>query len=614
MDNVLNGVMLQTFHYFLFTDDSFHGSKPLWEFIAEEADHWREIGIDSVWIPPMYKNTGGDSDDRDSIGYDVYDHFDLGEFPQRAEGISAQERTKYGTREQLQRAIDALHGATRDAAGNTLTTGKRSIQVYADIVINHKAGGAPNEFWQAVRVDRRTFEERFGTGLERGIIDVRAFNVFEHSVRNTAFSNRGEELRAGVRLPELLSWKSRHFDAVDAVAEIRQNGISFTKADGTFVTHQDENATYFYRFLFNGDDIIVPPDKQEKEFDFLSRQLARNQDYLLHSDLDYGRLDVREEMKIWGEWITRKLDLDGFRLDAVKHISSPFIREWIGHVRAKLGKDLFVVGEHLTEGSTAPLHEYITEITTRGKFPQSGVTLFDFPLRKKFRDIGLNGDQIDLRRLNEGTLMAEQPALAVTFVDNHDKQFGRDFQSHVENWFKPLAYAYILLRQPGFPCLFFPDYYGSQDNTYGNGDNRQSHTGQPNGIAYLQLLLALRKQFALGEERYYDSPDVVGWVRLGGVPGAKGAMAVTISTAFNAVRSIRMNAGRFNRRFYLLAVIKFTEQGYLITQFRYEAFGDRAEDIFTNEFGEADFLVEGGTVAIWIEDGVGLNPMPKLRR
>ena len=133
--------------------------------------------------------------------------------------------------------------------------------------------------------------------------------------------------------------------------------------------------------------------------------------------------------------------------------------------------------------NTHPSCRAVRGLLPQGSFPQSDVTLFDFPLRKKFRDIGIYGNRIDLRSLNEGTLMAEQPALAVTFVDNHDKQFGRDFQSHVENWFKPLAYAYILLRQPGFPCLFFPDYYGSQDKSYGE----QRHTGQPNGIAYLQL-------------------------------------------------------------------------------------------------------------------------------
>jgi alpha-amylase len=89
--------------------------------------------------------------------------------------------------------------------------------------------------------------------------------------------------------------------------------------------------------------------------------------------------------------------------------------------------------------------------------------------------------------------MAEQPAKAVTFVENHDYQFGREFNSHVREWFKPLAYAFILLRDRGYPCVFFADYYGSHE--------KFEHQGQPSGREYLDLLLKLRKQFALGEER-----------------------------------------------------------------------------------------------------------------
>ena len=38
-------------------------------------------------------------------------------------------------------------------------------------------------------------------------------------------------------------------------------------------------------------------------------------------------------------------------------------------------------------------------------------------------------------------------ANAVTFVDNHDTQYGQSLQSFVDDWFKLLAYALILLRQ-----------------------------------------------------------------------------------------------------------------------------------------------------------------------
>ncbi|MFN9899396.1 MAG: alpha-amylase, partial [bacterium] len=105
-------------------------------------------------------------------------------------------------------------------------------------------------------------------------------------------------------------------------------------------------------------------------------------------------------------------------------------------------------------------------------------------------------------------------------------QFGRELDSHVKEWFKPLAYAFILLREQGYPCVFFPDYYGSHD--------KDNHKAQPSGRDYISLLLKLRKQFALGDERFYAHSDIVGWVRMGGVSNAKGAMAVTMSNSYSA--------------------------------------------------------------------------------
>ena len=54
----------------------------------------------------------------------------------------------------------------------------------------------------------------------------------------------------------------------------------------------------------------------------------------------------------------------------------------------------------------------------------------------------------------------ENPELAITFVDNHDTQPGQSLCSWIPDWFKPLAYAIILLRKQGTPCVFYGDYYG----------------------------------------------------------------------------------------------------------------------------------------------------------
>ena len=67
----------------------------------------------------------------------------------------------------------------------------------------------------------------------------------------------------------------------------------------------------------------------------------------------------------------------------------------------------------------------------------------------------------DLRQIFDNTLVQHQPALAVTLVENHDSQPLQSLESIVEAWFKPLAYALILLREAGYPCIFYGDYYGA---------------------------------------------------------------------------------------------------------------------------------------------------------
>ena len=44
-------------------------------------------------------------------------------------------------------------------------------------------------------------------------------------------------------------------------------------------------------------------------------------------------------------------------------------------------------------------------------------------------------------------------------MDNHDTQPCQSLESWVEPWFKPLAYALILLRRDGYPCVFQGDYH-----------------------------------------------------------------------------------------------------------------------------------------------------------
>ena len=77
------------------------------------------LGFDGMWIPSPAKGASGGF----SMGYDPFDHYDLGDKDQR--GTLA---TKFGTKDELLRLIAVAHANGLDA--------------YPDIVLNHMNGGA----------------------------------------------------------------------------------------------------------------------------------------------------------------------------------------------------------------------------------------------------------------------------------------------------------------------------------------------------------------------------------------------------------------------------------------------------------------------------------------
>ena len=76
----------------------------------------------------------------------------------------------------------------------------------------------------------------------------------------------------------------------------------------------------------------------------------------------------------------------------------------------------------------------------------------------------------------------------------------------MDDWFKPLAYALILLRKDGYPCLFYGDYFGNPGDEKGNNKL----------ISHRKLIddfLQARAKFTHGEQHdYFDHPTCVGWL------------------------------------------------------------------------------------------------------
>ena len=149
-------------------------------------------------------------------------------------------------------------------------------------------------------------------------------------------------------------------------------------------------------------------------------------------------------MNRWGKWVSKELNLDGMRLDAIKHMKDKFIAQFLDAVRSERGDKFYAVGEYWN-GDLNTLDAYIKSVGHK-------VNLFDVPLHYNLFQASQEGKNYDLQNILKNTLVEHYCDLAVTFVDNHDSQSGSSLESQIEDWFKPLAYGLILLMKDGYPC------------------------------------------------------------------------------------------------------------------------------------------------------------------
>ena len=207
---------------------------------------------------------------------------------------------------------------------------------------------------------------------------------------------------------------------------------------------------------FTGTDWDEKTKNNQQIYRFTGKQWAEetdsengNYDYLMGLDVDVSNPVVVRETKRWLRWYIRTTGIDGLRLDAVKHISFPFYRDLLKDIRKKTAMDLPAVGEYWSS-DPGKLLGYLDAVDNE-------MSLFDVSLHYNFFNASQAGADFDLRTIFDNTLIKERPQNAVTFVDNHDTQYGQSLQSFVADWFRPHCYALILLRQEGLPCVFYSD-------------------------------------------------------------------------------------------------------------------------------------------------------------
>lgn len=385
------------------------------------------------------------------------------------------------------------------------------IKVLADIVFNQKMGADESEKVIAIEDNPINRNQQISEPHE-----ITAWTKFTFPGRNNTYSD--------------FKWNWTHFHGVD----------------------WDESQKKSSVFRFYGKHWDESVDKEKGNFD-----------YLMGCDVDLNNVDVVEELTNWGKWYLQTTNVDGFRIDAIKHIRASFFVDWLKDLSEFSQKNLFTVGEYWSS-NVYSLKSYLEETN-------NVISLFDVPLHYNLFNASHSNGHFDMRTIFSNTLVSVVPERAVTFVDNHDTEPGQSLESWVSDWFKPHAYSLILLRKEGLPCIFYGDLYGIP--------TKQISAKKE----LLEKLLYARNHFAYGTQTdYFNDPNIIGWVREGDSEHYMSGMVVIMTVSTGGC--LQMNVGK-----------------RLANSVLYDYLGNMQEPVYVDQDGNGIFYVKDGSVSVWVK-------------
>lgn len=177
-------------------------------------------------------------------------------------------------------------------------------------------------------------------------------------------------------------------------------------------------------------------------------------------DLAQENPEVKKYLLDVAKWWITETDIDGYRLDTVKHVPIEFWKEFSREVKS-VKKDFYLLGE-----------VYVDDPMIIANYQEAGITgSVDYPLYTKLRDAFVLPDQslsLVFSSLERNEQLYNRPELMGKFIDNHDNP---RFTHHIiknnvhpgPRWRLALTFMYTT---PGIPIV----YYGSEIALNGGND------------------------------------------------------------------------------------------------------------------------------------------------
>ncbi len=497
-----------------------------WRDITDKMPELAEAGYSSLWLPPPTKGSGGLS-----VGYDLFDPFDLGGRDQRGT-VS----TRYGTEAELLNLIETAH--------------RFGIRVYADNIMNHRAFDIP------------AYNESTPVDVYPGMVPE------DFHLRRTedGFYRKWDNTRDWSD-----AWQVMHLglsDLIDIAHETPNQNHGFTEGSWnpkpSFVRHP--NHPEFYDRMPNTN---APPNLWDP-WDWSgntnanlyigfgpSNGLTTN---MIAQYPDFYKEDVGAYLVRAVRWKMDKTKLDGLRLDAVKHVPDYFFgaynddassagysgnaqwqfnmsrgfSDWSNHRDSNFNTeiprdDALLFGEHLGQ---PPGY---------GGYWSTGMRLVDNDLRSQLND-RLGSPWNGLNGFDNPGWGGFTPNLGVMHAQSHDNDYAAR---------RELQHAFYFLRE-GLGLLytdgnFHAETLGESGGAFPRWANT-SFLGQW-GDNRVPNLLYVHEQFARGYQRgVYSDGDYVAWERLdwrqaGTTAADHVAMLVMLNDNYSggAARDIRSN-------------------------------------------------------------------------
>lgn len=461
-----------------------------WVEITNKMPELAEAGYSALWLPPPTKGSGGLS-----VGYDMWDPFDLGSKNQRNTV-----KTRYGTEAELIRLVETAH--------------RFGIRIYFDNIMNHRAFDVPG------------YNENTPIDTYPGLVPE------DFHLRRTqdGFYRKWDNTRSWND-----AWQVQNLglaDLIDIAQEPGDTNQNFGSSEGSTALKikfiRDLARPEQYCYLPNGTYVGFGPGNG-----ITTELLQANPAFYSERVEDYLNRAAR--------WLIDRTKADGLRLDAVKHVRADFFGATYGV--DKDSSDYGYTGQvqrqfNISRGFSDTNHrdsvfntetgrddamlfgEHLGEPPAYGPYIDSGMRLVDNVLREQ-----LNGK---LGNPSSGLTGFDAPGSGGFAADQgvmHAQSHDNDYAARRE-----LQHAFYFLRQ-GLGLLYTDGNYQAETlGESGGAFPRHANTSFLGQWADARVpnLLYVHEQFARGDQvgRWSDG-DFVAWERIdkranGGMTDADG--------------------------------------------------------------------------------------------